>query len=57
MLEVAAPFFVFRGLVMANPVWYPHLNDDVRRKLFGFMTSVLNSSIFEPSKVNQYLGA
>ena len=54
MLEVAAPFFVFRGLVMAHPIWYPHLSDDVRTKLFSFMTAVLNSSAFEPLKVNQY---
>jgi hypothetical protein len=57
MLEVAAPFFVFRGLVMAHPVWYPHLNDDVRKKLFSFMNAVLNSSAFEPLKVNQYFAS
>lgn len=35
--EVVAPFFAFRGLVMASPLWYPHLAEGVRRKLFAFM--------------------
>ena len=42
MLYVAAPFFALRGLVMAHPVWYPNLNDDVRRKLFNFMHAVMS---------------
>src|SRR5262249_20280714 len=28
ILDVAAPFFGFRGLVMAHPVWYPHLSPE-----------------------------
>jgi hypothetical protein len=54
MLEVAAPFFAFRGLVMAHPVWYPNLPDDVRLKLFNFMEAVLDARTFDPEKVNQY---
>ena len=54
MLEVAAPFLVFRGLVMAHPVWYPHLTDEIRTKLFNFMEAVLHSHAFEPEKVNDY---
>jgi hypothetical protein len=54
MLEVAAPFLVFRGLVMANPVWYPQLSDDVRVKLFNFMEGVLSTKTFDPEKVNCY---
>jgi aminoglycoside phosphotransferase (APT) family kinase protein len=34
MLQVAAPFLVFRALVMAHPVWYPQLSDDIRRSSF-----------------------
>lgn len=55
ILEVAAPFFAFRGLVMASPVWYPHLSDDVRRKLFTFMHRVLDADAFVPERVNDYL--
>jgi aminoglycoside phosphotransferase (APT) family kinase protein len=54
MLEVAAPFLVFRGLVMAHPVWYPQLHDDVRMKLFNFMEGVLNAKTFDPENVNGY---
>ena len=54
ILEVAAPFFAFRGLVMAHPVWYPNLNPEVRRKLFAFMQAVLSVNIFDPDKANEY---
>jgi hypothetical protein len=54
MLQVVAPFFVFRGLVMAHPVWYPDLDGNVRRTLFAFMHSVLEAETFDPSRVNQY---
>jgi Phosphotransferase enzyme family len=56
ILQVAAPFFAFRGLVMAHPVWYPNLGQDVRRKLFNFMQAVLTGDAFDPGKVNQYCG-
>jgi hypothetical protein len=57
MLEVAAPFFAFRGLVMAHPVWYPNLCTDVRRKLFNFMEAALRERVFNPDEVNRYCGA
>jgi hypothetical protein len=57
MLQVAAPFFAFRGLVMAHPVWYPNLSTDVRQKLFNFIRSVLEEDIFDPEKVNEYCEA
>ncbi|NIM21921.1 MAG: phosphotransferase, partial [Candidatus Latescibacteria bacterium] len=40
--ETAAPFFAFRGLVVASPVWYPNLSLDVRRSLFRFIENVLD---------------
>jgi len=57
MLQVAAPFLVFRGLVMAHPVWYPQLSEDLRKKLFRFMQAVLNADQFRPEQVNHYLDA
>ena len=57
ILEVAAPFFAFRGLVMASPLWYPSLSDEVRRKLFAFMRAVLDTEVFDPYLVNAYCGA
>ncbi len=56
ILEVAAPFYAFRGLVMASPVWYPTLAEDVRKKLFTFLQSVLDAEVFDPGRVNGYCG-
>jgi hypothetical protein len=57
LLQVAAPFFAFRGLVMAHPVWYPNLSKDVRTKLLNFMEAVLKVDVFNPDEVNHYCGA
>lgn len=54
--ETAAPFFAFRGLVVASPVWYPNLSMDVRRSLFRFIENVLDVPRFEPERVNDYCG-
>lgn len=52
--ETAAPFFAFRGLVVASPLWYPNLSMDVRRSLFRFIENVLDVPRFEPERVNEY---
>jgi len=57
ILEVAAPFYAFRCLVMASPVWYPTLPEEVRRKLFSFLEAVLDAEAFDPALVNAYCGA
>jgi Phosphotransferase enzyme family len=57
MLEVAPPFFVFRALVLASPVWYPALDDSIRAKLLSFMLNVLEQDRFDPRRVNAYCGA
>jgi phosphotransferase family enzyme len=54
MLDVIAPFLVFRALVMASPVWYPRLPVAVRRALFTFMRSVLEAKRFELQRINEY---
>ena len=56
MLEVVAPFFAFRGLVMANPVWYPALDAGVRRRLLNFVLRVLDEARFDPALANAYCG-
>ncbi len=53
--ETAAPFFAFRGLVVASPLWYPRLTMTVRRALFRFMENVLAADRFDPADVNRYL--
>jgi hypothetical protein len=54
MLEVVAPFFAFRGLVMANPVWYPALERGVREKMLNFVRRVLDAASFDPARANEY---
>lgn len=55
LLEVAAPFFAWRGLVVASPVWYPHLPPGVRQVIFNFIRNVLAAERFDPASVNKYL--
>lgn len=54
MLDVAAPFYAWRGLVIGSPVWYPRLPTSVRRSIFNFIQNVLAGERFEPSEVNRY---
>ena len=55
LLEVIAPFFAFRAVVVASPTWYPLLSDDVRRAIFNFLENVLASKKFNYRDVNNYL--
>jgi hypothetical protein len=55
--ESAAPFFAFRGLVLASPLWYPKLSIEVRRTIFRFIEHVLDEPRFDPSRVNEYCAA
>jgi hypothetical protein len=55
MLEVAAPFFAWRGLVLASPVWYPLLPVRARQTIFNFIQNVLAAGRFDPGDVNRYL--
>jgi aminoglycoside phosphotransferase (APT) family kinase protein len=57
MPEVAAPFFAFRALVMANPTWYPGLEAGLRRKVLDFALNVLEAPRFDPARANAYCGA
>jgi hypothetical protein len=49
-------FYAFRGVVVANPVFYPELTSGQRDRIFRFINNVLDSERFEPWKVNNYLG-
>lgn len=54
LLEVVAPFFAFRGLVMASPVWYPALGEEIRGKVLRFVLNVLDAPRFDPALANDY---
>lgn len=53
--EVVAPFFAFRGAVVANPVFYPGLTSDQRKLIFNFVHNVLDDDRFRIDRVNDYL--
>lgn len=55
LLEVIAPFYVFRGLVIASPQWYPHHPEPVRAGLLRFLERVLDDDRFDWRAINKYL--
>jgi len=55
ILQVMAPFFVFRGLVIVSPEWYPEHPAPVRRALVRFLTRVPESGTFDWRNVNSLL--
>lgn len=55
ILEVVQPFYAWRGLVVASPIWYPNLSSDVRTKLLNFVKNVLQFERFDLSNVNSYI--
>jgi hypothetical protein len=54
ILEVVQPFFAWRGLVVASPIWYPDLTRGVRVKLFNFIKNVLQVEKLDLDKVNSF---
>ncbi len=54
ILEIVAPFYAWRSLVVASPIWYPNLNGDVRVKLLNFAKNVLMRDRFNLLDVNSY---
>lgn len=52
---VTGLFYAFRGVVVANPLFYPDVPDGVREKLFGFVHGVLSARKFDPAGVDGYI--
>ena len=52
---IVAPFFAFRGAVVANPVFYPELTLGQRNLIFRFVHNVLDDDRFDYENVNDYL--
>ena len=57
ILAAAAPFFAWRALVMANPLWYPALDAGLRSRMLGFALAVLGEERFDPAEPGRYLKA
>jgi hypothetical protein len=53
---VIQPFFAWRALVLAHPLWYPDLRDETREQLFTFIENILVEDWFDPKAINRYLG-
>jgi aminoglycoside phosphotransferase (APT) family kinase protein len=53
--EVVAPFYAFRGAVVANPVFYPDVTKKNRRNIIHFVHGVLDDPSFKIEKVNEYI--
>lgn len=53
--DVIAPWFAWRALVVASPVWYPNVAHDVRRKLLTFARRVMLAARFDWQNVAQYM--
>ncbi|MBI5203930.1 MAG: hypothetical protein HZA11_03325 [Nitrospirae bacterium] len=49
--KMLAPFFAFRGAVVANPVFYPEVTPGQRELIFRFVNNVLDSERFAPEKI------
>ncbi len=49
LLEVCAPFLAWRGLVVANPVWYPNVDAAARERVFHLIERALGAERFDAS--------
>lgn len=57
LLEVVAPFFAWRGLVLANPTWYPAVGAEARDALLRFVERALDADRFEPGWASEMIAA
>lgn len=57
LLEVVAPFLSWRCLVLANPVWYPHLPAAARASLLNFVVRTLRAQVFDPESAERVFSA
>lgn len=55
LLKVIQPFYAFRGLVVASPLWYPGISVTTRSKMFNFIINLLNTVEFDYKEVDKYL--
>ncbi|TFF99104.1 MAG: aminoglycoside phosphotransferase family protein [Promethearchaeota archaeon] len=54
ILSVIAPFYVWRALVLASPIWYPDIQLKIREKLFRFIENVLTDDKFNYKSIKEY---
>ncbi len=54
LFEVLAPFYAFRGVVVANPVFYPDVKSETRHKIFNLIMNILMRDKFNILMINEY---
>lgn len=52
IFETLPPFFCFRALVLAHPLWYPKISEAMRRRLLRFAESMAEPVPFDPAIVD-----
>jgi aminoglycoside phosphotransferase (APT) family kinase protein len=57
LLAIIQPWLAWRALVLACPVWYPDLQNQVRRRLLNMARGVMSEERYRPAAVNDYLEA
>jgi hypothetical protein len=54
VFDVAAPFLAWRGLVLANPQWYPDLAASDRERIVAFVERALAVERFSPALAEEF---
>ncbi len=57
LTTVIQPWLAWRTLVLASPVWYPTISEEVRRMLLAFARRVMGLECYDFEDVNSYLEA
>jgi len=55
IVRVIAPFYAFRGFVVAHPLYYPELISSQRRTIVNFIRNALDSEEFNFKEIRSYL--
>ncbi len=55
LLEIVAPFYAWRALVLASPAWYPDVSPSVRDRILRFAERLLAGQTFTPERVDDLL--
>jgi hypothetical protein len=55
VFRVIQPFYAWRGLVLASPIWYPKLNQTTRMKLLNFIRNMLEIDRVKLENINSYI--
>ncbi|HIQ13042.1 MAG TPA: aminoglycoside phosphotransferase family protein [Thermoprotei archaeon] len=45
LLNVIQPFYTWRALVVANPIWYPDIDPEIRMKILRFASEILDHNV------------